>query len=30
MKWTSVAIAILFLSGFVAFGNASEEKGTRS
>jgi hypothetical protein len=28
MKWTSVAIAILFLSGFVAFGNASEEKGT--
>ncbi len=28
MKWTSVAVAILLLSGFVAFGNASEEKGT--
>ena len=30
MKWTSVAVAILLLSGFVAFGNASEENGTWS
>ena len=30
MKWTSVAGVILLLSGFVAFGNASEQKGTWS
>lgn len=30
MKWTSVAVAILLLSGLVVFGNASEEKGTWS
>ena len=28
MKWTSVAVAILLVSGLVAFGNASEEKGS--
>ncbi len=28
MKWTSVALSVLLLSGFVALGSASEEKGT--
>ena len=28
MKWTSVAVAILLVSGFVVLGNASEEKGS--